>query len=103
MSFRNFVYKDLDHKELDQRIIEHLKETELRLTPGLLEYIRILKTPLCPKDDAECAKYAADVLKKIKEDYDEGYLKQTLFRFIEKVLHEQKQVLKAFNNILKKI
>lgn len=98
MSFRNFVSKDLE-----QRIMDHLKESDLTLSPGLLEYIHILNTPRCPKDDAECIKYAANVVQKIKEDYDESYLKQILFRFIEKILHEQKNVLKALNNILQKI
>ena len=42
-------------------------------------------------------------VEKIKEDYVEGYWKQTLLRFIGKVLPEQREVLKALNDILKKI
>ena len=100
MSFRKFVSKDLE-----QQIIEQLRQTQTdnRLSPGLREYILILNGPLCPKGAEECAKYAANVVEKIKEDYVEGYWKQTLLRFIVKVLPEQQEVLKALNDILKKI
>lgn len=100
MSFRKFVSKDLE-----QQIIEQLRQTQTdnRLSPGLSEYIHILNGQLCPKGAEECAKYAANVVEKIKEDYVEGYWKQTLLRFIGKVLPEQREVLKALNDILKKI
>lgn len=85
MSFRKFVSKSLE-----------------QLSLGLREYIHILNGQLCPKGAEECAKYAANVVEKIKEDYVEGYWKQTLLRFIGKVLPEQREVLKALNDILKK-
>ena len=97
MSFRKFVSKDLK-----QQIIEHLRKTQTdnRLSPGLREYIHILNGVFCPKGVEECAKYAANVVEKIKEDYVEGYWKQTLLRFIVKVSPEQRKVLKALNDIL---
>lgn len=88
---------------MEQQIIEQLRQTQTdnRLSPGLREYI--LNGQYCPKGAEECAKYAANVVEKIKEDYAEGYWKQTLLRFIGKVLPEQREVLEALNNILKKI
>jgi hypothetical protein len=89
MTFKKFVSK---------------KTTEPSLSPDLREYIRILNTLLRPVGKIECQQYADNILKKIIEDYGhKGNLKQILLRFIGKVLQDQKQVLEALNNILKKI
>lgn len=100
MSFRKFVSKDLE-----QQLIEQLRQTQTdnRLSPGLRQYLYLLSEQIRPKGADECAKYAANVLEKIKEDYVEGYWKQTLSRFIGKVSPEQREVLKALNELLEKL
>ena len=68
---------------------------------GLIVYMAILNSELCPKGKEQCHKYARNVVETIQKDYEERDWKSILLQFIEKVKEkEKKEVVKALTEIM---